>query len=579
MTAGRLVRIAGSIAEVRPLGDASLYELVHVGDRRLLAEVVRLMGDTATIQIHEDTTGLRLGEPVERTGRPLEVELGPGLLGQVLDGVGRPLARLAAASGDFLAPGADLPTLDRSRRWGFAPRCRIGDDVAAGDVLGEVEEQLGFRHLVLVPPGAGGRVAAVHAGDLGVDDPAVTLGDGKAIALAHRWPVRLSRPVGERLRSDRPLVTGQRILDLLFPVAEGGSVAVPGGFGTGKTVIEHSLAKFAAADVVVFVGCGERGNEMAEVLEEFPALIDPRTGRSIMERTVLVVNTSNMPVVAREASVYLGLTVAEYYRDMGLRVAVMVDSLSRWAEALRDIGSRLQEMPGDEGYPAHLASRLAGLYERTGRARAAGRPARDGAVTLVCAVSPPGGDFSEPVTQASLRVAGALWALDASLAHQRQFPAVDWQTSYSLYVGEIQDFFVRATGPDWPALRGSILSLLQRDAEVREVAALLGADSLQDVDRLVLEVAAAAREHVLGQSAYDPNDATSGLDKTYQLARCVDALHRAGRGALDAGRTYDELDLEPARRAIAELRRAPAARVAERAGELERAIAALGRPA
>jgi V/A-type H+-transporting ATPase subunit A len=507
------------------------------------------------------------------------VELGPGLLGQVLDGVGRPLARLAAASGDFLAPGADLPTLDRSRRWGFAPRCRIGDDVAAGDVLGEVEEQLGFRHLVLVPPGAGGRVAAVHAGDLGVDDPAVTLGDGKAIALAHRWPVRLSRPVGERLRSDRPLVTGQRILDLLFPVAEGGSVAVPGGFGTGKTVIEHSLAKFAAADVVVFVGCGERGNEMAEVLEEFPALIDPRTGRSIMERTVLVVNTSNMPVVAREASVYLGLTVAEYYRDMGLRVAVMVDSLSRWAEALRDIGSRLQEMPGDEGYPAHLASRLAGLYERTGRARAAGRPARDGAVTLVCAVSPPGGDFSEPVTQASLRVAGALWALDASLAHQRQFPAVDWQTSYSLYVGEIQDFFVRATGPDWPALRGSILSLLQRDAEVREVAALLGADSLQDVDRLVLEVAAAAREHVLGQSAYDPNDATSGLDKTYQLARCVDALHRAGRGALDAGRTYDELDLEPARRAIAELRRAPAARVAERAGELERAIAALGRPA
>ena len=577
MSGGRLVRIAGSIAEVRPLGDASLYELLHVGERRLLAEVVRIDGDRATIQIHEDTTDLALGEPVERTGRPLEVELGPGLLGQVLDGVGRPLARLAQATGDFLAPGADLPTLDRSRRWRFVPRCRVGDEVGAGDVLGEVEEHPGFAHLVLVPPGKRGRVAAVHAGEIGVADAAVTLDGGETLALAHRWPVRRPRPVGRRLRADRPFVTGQRILDLLFPVAEGGSVAVPGGFGTGKTVIEHSLAKFAAADVVVFVGCGERGNEMAEVLAEFPALVDPRSGRSIMERTVLVVNTSNMPVVAREASVYLGLTVAEYFRDMGLKVAVMVDSLSRWAEALRDIGSRLQEMPGDEGYPAHLASRLAGLYERTGRAHAAGKPERDGAVTLVCAVSPPGGDFSEPVTQASLRVAGGLWALDANLAHQRQFPAVDWQTSYSLQAAEIQDFFVRATGPDWPALRASILSLLQRDAEVREVAALLGADSLQDADRLVLEVAAAAREHVLGQSAYDPNDATSALDKTYRLARAIDAFHRAGRDLLAGGATFDELALAPVRQGIAALRRAPDAEVVERGDELTRAIAALGR--
>ena len=573
--APRLTRIAGSVGEVRPLGDASLYELVRVGERRLLGEVVRVDGDKATIQIHEDTTGLRLGESVARTGRPLEVELGPGLLGQVLDGVGRPLRRLAETA-DFLVPGADLPTLDRSRRWHFVPGAVAGDVVAAGDVLGEVEEQPGFRHLVLVPPDVAGRIAAIHAGDITVDEPAVELDDGTILTLAQRWPVRRPRPVDRRLRADRPFITGQRVFDFLFPVAEGGSVAVPGGFGTGKSVIEQSLAKFAAADVVVFVGCGERGNEMAEVLDEFPALVDPRTGRSVMERTVLVVNTSNMPVVAREASVYLGLTIAEHYRDMGYRVAVMVDSLSRWAEALRDIGSRLQEMPGDEGYPAHLASRLARLYERTGRVGVLGRPPREGAVTLVCAVSPPGGDFSEPVTQASLRVAGALWALDAALAHQRQFPAVDWQTSYSHHAEELQGFFRRAAGDDWSALRSSILALLQRDAEVREVAALLGADALQDRDRLVLEVAAAVREHVLGQSAYDPNDATSALDKTHRLARSVDALYQTGLRALQAGGALDDLDLGPARRALAELQRSPAAEVVRRADEVDRAIAQLG---
>ncbi len=420
-----LTRITGTLAHARPLPDVRLYELVRVGERGLLGEVIRIDRDMATLQIYEDTTGLTLGAPVVATGAPLTVELGPGLLGAILDGVGRPLARLADASGDFIVAGATAPTLEQERCWQFQQRARVGDQVGPGDVLGAVEEQPGFEHLILVPHDAGGRLVELATGDLRAGDRVGLLDDGTVLGLTHRWPLRTPRPVAARLAADRPLITGQRIFDFLFPVAEGGTVAVPGGFGTGKTVIEQSLAKFAATDIVIFVGCGERGNEMAEVLEEFPRLVDPRTGRPLMERTVLVVNTSNMPVVAREASVYLGITIAELYRDMGYRVAVMVDSLSRWAEALRDIAARLQEMPGEEGYPTYMASRLGQLYERAGRARAIGHPKREGALSLVCAVSPPGGDFSEPVTQASLRVAGAMWALDASLAHQRQFPAVE----------------------------------------------------------------------------------------------------------------------------------------------------------
>ncbi|HZJ65274.1 MAG TPA: V-type ATP synthase subunit A, partial [Kofleriaceae bacterium] len=478
-----LTRITGTLAEARPMRDASLYELVRVGARGLLGEVIRFTGDTATLQIFEDTTGLAVGAPVTATGSSLTAELGPGLLGSVLDGVGRPLARLAEATGDFIAPGAAAPTLDRSRRWRFTARARAGDRIAAGDVLGTVEERV--EHRVLVPPGVAGTLAVIDDGALTVDEPLGRLVDGTPLWLAQRWPIRTPRPVAARLPSDRALVTGQRVFDLLFPLAEGGTIAVPGGFGTGKTIVEHSLAKYADADVVVFVGCGERGNEMAELLEDFPRLVDPRTGRPVMERTVLVVNTSNMPVVAREASVYLGVTIAEYYRDMGHRVAVMVDSLSRWAEALRDIAARLQEMPGEEGYPTAMASRLGALYERAGRARPLGAPERTGAVTMVCAVSPPGGDFSEPVTQASLRVAGGLWALDAQLARARQFPAVDWATSYSLYA----DAILPTLGAAWPALQARVLGLLQRDAELREIASLLGVDEMEDRDRLVLAIA------------------------------------------------------------------------------------------
>jgi len=403
------------------------------------------------------------------------------------------------------------------------------------------------------------------------------LDDGTPLLPAHRWPVRQARPVASRLTSGPPLLTGQRIFDFLFPVAEGGTVAVPGGFGTGKTVIEQSLAKYARADIVVFIGCGERGNEMAEVLSEFPQLVDPASGQSLMDRTVMIVNTSNMPVAAREASVYLGLTIAEYYRDMGYRVAVMADSLSRWAEALREISSRLQEMPGEEGFPTYLSSRLGRAYERAGRVTAQGHPERQGSVTLVSAISPPGGDFSEPVTQASLRVAGALWALDPALAHQRQFPAVDWETSYSLYTAETLEWFEQNAAPDWGELRRLVLDLLERDAEIREIAGLIGSEALQDSDRLTLETAALVREVVLGQSAFDPNDAFSPIDKTYRLASLAIEVHRRASRRLGDEVGIETLDLSAARRALVRLRDASEQESEQRAREASAVIESIGR--
>jgi len=570
-----ITRITGTLAEARPLRDAALHELVRVGERGLLGEIIRFTGDTATLQVFEDTTGLAVGAPVVATGASLTAELGPGLLGAVLDGVGRPLARLADASGDFVAPGATAPTLDPERRWSFTPRVSAGVQVAGGDVLGVVTEHGAFDHHVLVPPDVAGTLASIEAGAFTTADRIASLADGTPLRLAQRWPIRTPRPTAERLPADRPLVTGQRVFDLLFPLAEGGTIAVPGGFGTGKTIVEHALAKYASADVVVFVACGERGNEMADVLADFARLVDPRNGRPLMERTVLVVNTSNMPVVAREASVYLGITIAEYFRDMGYRVAVMVDSLSRWAEALRDIAARLQEIPGEEGYPTSMASRLGALYERAGRARVLGAPERTGAVSLVCAVSPPGGDFSEPVTQAALRVAGGLWALDAQLARARQFPAVDWATSYSLYADTLAPALAGETGIAWRALRTRVLGLLQRDAELREIASLLGAEEMEDRDRLVLAIAGLVREHVLGQNAFDANDAYSPLAKTSRMAALAIAALDAADGALVAGRELDALPLAGFRRAFGELRRAPTGELAARTADLEQMIGGL----
>lgn len=576
MTTPRLVRVSGALAEVEPLPGVSLYELVRVGEKRLFGEVVRIDGTKGTVQVYEETGGLQVGASVAPSGDALTIELGPGLLGAVVDGVGRPLADVARALGDFITPGAEAPTLDPARRWRFAASLAIGSEVRGGDLLGTVEERPGFQHRIMVPPGVEGRVTALASGEYTVRQAIGRLADGTDLFLSHRWPVRRPRPVGRRIPLTTPFLTGQRVFDLLFPVAEGGSVAVPGGFGTGKTVIEQSLAKYAAADVVIYVGCGERGNEMAEVLSVFPTLVDRRTGRAVMDRTVLVVNTSNMPVAAREASVHVGVTVAEYYRDMGYRVALMADSHSRWAEALREIGARLQEMPGEEGYPTYLGDRIGKFYERAGHVVAAGSPEREGSLTIISAISPPGGDLSEPVTQASLRVVGGLWALDAELAQQRQFPAVDWETSYTLYAELTAPWFRREVGEQWPELRRDTLALLQADRELREIVALVGADALQDADRLLLEIARLLREVVLGQSAYDPNDAWSPVEKTLLLVSLVHELRSAGLAALARGVAYDRLDLAVAARQLAELRRLPPEQLAGRAAEVRRTVERLG---
>jgi V/A-type H+-transporting ATPase subunit A len=554
MTTSRIVRVTGALVEAEPMVDSFVHEIVRVGESHLLGEVIRIEGVRGTVQVYEETAGLRLGEPVELSGSGLVAELGPGLLGSILDGVGRPLARVAELSGDFVAPGIIAPTLDRRERFAFVPEASVGSTVGPGDVLGRVEERPGVKHSILVPPGVAGTLVELGAGQFTVEDPIGRLSTGDVLRLAHEWPVRKPRPSAKRLPPDRPLLTGQRIFDFLFPVAEGGSVSVPGGFGTGKTVIEQSLAKHADADVVVFVGCGERGNEIADVLSELPRLSDPRTGRTILDRTILVVNTSNMPVAAREASIYLAMTIGEYYRDMGLRVAVMADSLSRWAEALREIGSRLQEMPGEEGYPTYLANRLSKVYERTGRVRVLGKPEREGSLTFIGAISPPGGDFSEPVTQATLRVVGALWALDPALAQKRQFPAVDWEASFSLYAETLMPWFENEAAGDWPAIRRDTLAILQRERETREIASLVGPEGLQDRDRLVLEAGRLAREVVIGQSAFDPNDASSSLRKTYRLAALTHSFFHRAMEALEAGTPFEELPLGPIRQSLIALR-------------------------
>jgi len=572
MTEARIIRVAGAIAEARPLGDAALYELVEVGELRLLGEVIRLQDDVATIQVFEETSGLGLHEPVRRTRSSLMTELGPGLLGSIIDGIGRPLQGLAERSGDFMAPGMTLPTLDPEARWSFAPTVERGATVSGGDALGIVEERPGMNHRILVPPGLEGRVADIQQGTFTVSDTIATLDDGTALSLSHPWAIRERRPFARRLPGDRPFITGQRVFDLLFPVVEGGSVAVPGGFGTGKTVIEQSLAKYAKADIMVYIGCGERGNEMAEVLHDFSRLTDPETGRPIMDRTILIVNTSNMPVAARDASVYLGMTIAEYYRDMGYHVAILADSLSRWAEALREIAARLQEMPGEEGYPTYLANRMSRLYERAGRVESLGAEARTGAVTFISAISPPGGDFAEPVTQASLRVVGALWALDASLAHQRQFPAVDWDISYSLYIDSTTDWFCREGGTDWPELRIETIRLLQRDRELREIAGLVGVEALEDEDRLVLEGARIAREFLIGQNAFHPHDAFSTVAKTYHLVKLLWEFMRTGKAALKDGASFETLDLAAVRVAFGSVKTAAPDALDQQISEAEETI-------
>ncbi len=589
---GRLVAAAGPVVRATDLGDVAVGEVVRVGPRGLLGEVIHLDRSVATIEVYEETAGLEIGDVVVATGAPLRVWLGPGLLGATYDGLQRPLDRLAAAGTVLLHPGlvveleADRTSVshvvDRAmraalgdRRWSFEPLRAAGDAVRPGDVLGEVPEGP-FRHRILVPPDLPvGRLAALAAGRFAVDEPIGRLETESGpieLRLAHPWPVRRPRPVARRLPVERPLVTGQRVIDMLFPVAAGGTAVIPGGFGTGKTVIEQQLARWADTDVVVYVGCGERGNEMAELLDAFPELTDPRTGGALLDRTVLIANTSNMPVAAREASVQLGMTIAEYFRDLGMSVALLADSTSRWAEALREISGRLEELPGEEGFPAYLGSRLAGFYERAGRADALGAPERSGSITLVGAVSPPGGDFSEPVTQASLRLAGTFWALDADLAHARHFPAIGWDRSYSLYTAALSDWYATAIDPAWADARADAIALLARERTLLDIVQLVGADALPDEDRVLLEAARLLRESFLQQGAFDPVDASRPPREQFGLLRAVLSARDGLLAALERGTSLEAALEAPA---LAELRRAKgwagpnvAERLADLAGRL-----------
>jgi V/A-type H+/Na+-transporting ATPase subunit A len=568
--AGEIHGVAGPVVVAQGLLATRLYNVVQVGDARLAGEVIRLDAGNAVIQVYEDTSGLTVGEPVLDTGRPLEVELGPGLLGSIFDGTQRPLTELAREGDDpwatpMIRRGITLPALDHERAWDFAPAVATGDRIGGGDVLGTVQETAALEHRILAPLGIDGTITDVRAGRGRADDPVVWI-DGDPLPMLSRWPVRRARPVASRLDLYTPFVTGQRSIDTLFPLARGGTATIPGGFGTGKTVLEQSLAKWGHADVIVYVACGERGNELTEVLEEFPALTDPRTGSSLMQRTILVANTSNMPVAAREASIYTGITLAEYYRDQGYHVALMADSTSRWAEALREVSSRLEEMPAEEGYPAYLSARLAEFYERAGAVVCLGREGHTGSVSIVGAVSPPGGDFSEPVTQHSLRLAGTFWGLDTGLARQRHFPAINWNRSYTLY--ELDAWFEREVAPDWAAERAWALELLQRESSLLEIVQLLGTDSLAPAERVVLEAGRLLREDFLQQSAFDEVDAYCGLAKQHAMLRVIRAAHEAMDAAAGRDVAIDALATAPPLREAARMRSWPEDEADERAADL-----------
>jgi V/A-type H+-transporting ATPase subunit A len=538
----------------------SMGEIVLVGNMKLMGEVIRIDGDIAYAQVYEDTGGMYLGEPVEGQGAPLSIELGPGLLSQTYDGIQRPLIDLQKGSGDFIGRGLNADPFDYSKTWSFTPSLSVGDEVTGGDIIGTVPETEHLVHHVMVPPLVSGKIASIaSAGDYTVQQEIAKLEDGTVLSMTHKWPVKVARPSKRKLPSNTPFITGQRVLDMLFPIPLGGSAIVPGGFGAGKTVVEQQISKFCNADIIIYVGCGERGNEMADVLDEFPELSDPKTGGPLMNRTVLVVNTSNMPVAAREASVYTGVTLAEYYRDQGYDVAMMADSTSRWAEALREISSRLEEMPGEEGYPTYLSARTAEFYERTGRVECyctatEGDDSRTGSVTMVGAVSPPGGDFSEPVTQNSMRVAGGFWALDSALAYSRHYPSVNWNLSYSLYFHDLEGWFEENAPTFWGERRQQGVDLLQQDTELQEIVQLVGPDALQDQERLVLEIARMIKEVFLQQNAFSDDDAYSSLEKTGHLLDALLSFNDECKAVLDAGIPLATIMESPVREEIARLR-------------------------
>ncbi|WP_287582403.1 V-type ATP synthase subunit A [Candidatus Borrarchaeum sp.] len=542
---GEITRVAGSLIQAKNMTGVQMYEVCRVGSEELIGEVIALEGDVCSIQVYEETAGIRPTEKVIATGGALSVELGPGLISQIYDGIERPLPSLKELSGDFITRGIVASPLDRTKKWSFTPRLSVGDNVTGGDILGTVPETTLVEHRIMVPPRTSGKVVEiVPAGDYTIEDVIAVVETDKGrqdLTMMQKWPVRVPRPIKENIPAIVPLFTGQRIFDTFFPMSKGGTGAIPGGFGTGKTVMQHQLAQWADTQVVVYVGCGERGNEMTEVLERFPELEDPRSGEPLMKRTVLIANTSNMPVAAREASIYTGITLAEYFRDMGYDVSIMADSTSRWAEALREISGRLEEMPGEEGYPAYLASRIAEFYERAGRVKTLGSDERYGSVSVVGAVSPPGGDFSEPVTQNTLRVVKVFWALSKDLASRRHFPAIDWLTSYSLYQETLEEWYKDNLGADWRDLRIEAMSLLQKEKELKEIVQLVGPDALPEIERVVLEAARIIREDYLMQHAYHPVDSYCSLDKAKRMLGIIMQTHQKMRAASESGASIADI--------------------------------------
>jgi V/A-type H+-transporting ATPase subunit A len=535
---GRITNVSGPVVEAKGL-DARMNDVVRVGEEELMGEVIEIEGDVTTVQVYEETSGIAPGEPIYTTGAPLSVELGPGILDSIYDGVQRPLDILEEEMGDFLDRGVDAPGIDLEKKWDFTPEVQEGDEVSEGDIIGTVPETESIEHKVMVPPDEEGTVSEVNEGEYTVEEPVVVLEDGTEITMLQEWPVRKARPVEEKQTPTTPLQTGQRILDTLFPIAKGGTAAIPGPFGSGKTVTQHQLAKWSDADIVVYVGCGERGNEMTEVIDDFPELEDPATGNPLMARTSLIANTSNMPVAARESCIYTGITLAEYYRDMGYDVALMADSTSRWAEAMREISSRLEEMPGEEGYPAYLAAALAEFYERGGRVETLG--GYDGSISVIGAVSPPGGDFSEPVTQNTLRIVKCFWALDADLAERRHFPAINWNDSYSLYKTQLDPFLADEVDEDWAETRQWAVGVLDEETELQEVVQLVGKDALPEDQQLTLEVARYIREVFLQQDAFHDIDTYCELDKQFEMLRLIRKFNDLAFEALDAGVPVDEI--------------------------------------
>ena len=561
MVEGTIVKISGPLVVASGMSNANMYDMVKIGDMGLTGEILEIHGDRASIQVYEETAGLSLGQKVVSTGIPLSVELAPGLIKSIFDGIQRPLEKMYAMQGHNIARGISIPSIDREARWLFKPAVSVGDKVGPGDVIGTCDETEIVEHKIMVPKGISGTIKEIYEGPFTVVEKigSVQKEDGSIVDLKmlQTWPVRVGRPYTKKLSPDMPLATGQRVIDTLFPVAKGGVAAVPGPFGSGKTVVQHQLAKWADAQIVVYIGCGERGNEMTDVLNEFPELKDPKTGKSLMERTVLIANTSDMPVAAREASIYTGITIAEYYRDMGYDVAIMADSTSRWAEALRELSGRLEEMPGEEGYPAYLGSRLAQFYERAGRVISLGTKGREGTLTAIGAVSPPGGDISEPVSQATLRIVKVFWGLDSSLAYARHFPAINWLNSYSLYTDNLSDWYEDNVSKRWNTKRALFMQILQKEAELQEIVKLVGVDSLSASDRLVLEVARTIREDYLHQNAFHDVDTYTTFKKQNAMMDLIISYHTLGSDALKRGVNFNKIDKLAARERIGRIKYVP----------------------